>query len=136
MSETTLSATHREVGFVEAIQLYLGNYVKFDGRSSRGAYWYAVLALFVIGVVTGVLDLIVFPSSPYSPLNSIVSLATILPSLALGIRRLHDIGKSGWWTLLAFLPIIGWLVLIFWAAQPGKREDLGKFGADVEAGKA
>ena len=129
-----MSADHRQVGFAEALGLYFKNYVKFEGRSSRGAYWWAVLWLIIFGVALGVLDAIVFPSVEVSPFGSIFSLATFLPSLGLGIRRLHDLGKSGWWTLLVFLPIIGALVLIFWAAQPGRREDFQKYGADVEAG--
>ncbi len=60
----------------------------------------------------------------------------ILPAtISLGVRRLHDIGKSGWWLLLGLAPIIGWIALAFLFSQPGKREDLGKYGADVEAGR-
>jgi len=132
MSETT--AAHRQVGFGEAISLYLKNYFRFEGRSSRGAYWWAVLALFLIGLLFGVVDAIVFPNEAASPLGSIVGLATFFPSLTLGIRRLHDLGKSGWWTLLVFLPIIGLLVLLYWAAQPGQRAD-NAYGPDAETGR-
>lgn len=53
-------------------------------------------------------------------LSNLVSLAVLLPSLAVGARRLHDIDKSGWWQLLYLVPIIGWLVVIYWSAQPAR----------------
>jgi len=53
-------------------------------------------------------------------LSNLVSLALALPSLAVGARRLHDINKSGWWQLLYLIPVIGWIVVIYWAAQPAR----------------
>ena len=133
MSETI--ADHRQVGFIESVQLYLGNFANFQGRSSRGAFWWSSVALFLVGLVTGTLDAIIFPGMAVGPVNGVVSLLTLVPSIAVAVRRLHDTGRSGWWLLLLFLPVIGWIVLIVFYAQPGKREDLGKYGADVEAGK-
>jgi uncharacterized membrane protein YhaH (DUF805 family) len=54
-----------------------------------------------------------------SILSIIFSLATLLPGLGLGFRRLHDVDRSAWWALIAFIPLIGAIVLIFWACQPG-----------------
>ena len=54
--------------------------------------------------------------------------------LSLGIRRLHDIGKSGWWTLLVLIPLIGAIVLLIFACQPGVRADT-KYGPDLETGR-
>ena len=133
MSETF--ADHRQVGFIESVQLYLGNYFQFQGRSSRGAFWWACVALILFGVVTGTLDAIIFPGMAFGPIGGVGGLLTFIPSLALAARRLHDTGRSGWWLLLLLIPVIGLIVLIVFYAQPGKREDLGKYGADVEAGK-
>ncbi|MEM1103752.1 MAG: DUF805 domain-containing protein, partial [Pseudomonadota bacterium] len=60
-------------------------------------------------------------------------LATRIPGIGLGVRRLHDIGRSGWWTLIAFT-VIGLIPLIYWACQPGERSE-NRFGPDVEQGR-
>ena len=125
---------HRMVDFQEAVRLGFQNYVKFEGRSSRGAYWYWALFAMILSIVTGLIDGLLFPATMGSPLNTIASLATILPGIAVGVRRLHDIGRSGWWILIA-LTVIGVLLLIYWNCQPGQRSD-NAFGADKEAGRA
>ena len=140
MSETSVRTAgdyppSREVGFAEAVKLFFKNYVDFKGRSSRGAYWWWALAnaLFTIGI--GVLDgAIVGFDATFDPLGSIYSLLTFIPSIALTVRRLHDVGRSGWWLLLVFT-IIGILVILFWSVQAGDRET-NKFGPDAEAGKS
>jgi uncharacterized membrane protein YhaH (DUF805 family) len=104
------------MNFTEAIASGFRNYVRFSGRASRSEYWYWVLFILIGGIVTAILDHAVFSESDFSPLNSIFNLVTFLPSLAVGIRRLHDIGRTGWWWLIAFT-IIGIIVLIVWACQ-------------------
>ncbi|MEM6851324.1 MAG: DUF805 domain-containing protein, partial [Pseudomonadota bacterium] len=79
----------------------------------------------VVGQI--VLDLII----PF--LGTLFSLATLIPGIGLGVRRLHDIGRSGWWTLIAFT-VIGLIPLIYWACQPGERSE-NRFGPDVEQGR-
>jgi uncharacterized membrane protein YhaH (DUF805 family) len=106
------------MGFGEAISAGFSNYFNFSGRAARSAYWYFVLFLFIMGLVTAVLDLILFGTETIGPLNGIFGLATIVPHFAVLVRRLHDIGRSGWWVLLSLIPIIGWIVLIYWACQP------------------
>ena len=64
-----------------------------------------------------------------SPLSALFALATLLPSLGVSIRRLHDLDKSGWWLLLAFLPLIGSLILLYWLIQRGTGRD-NRFGPD------
>jgi uncharacterized membrane protein YhaH (DUF805 family) len=86
-------------------------FAEFEGRANRPEFWYFVLAQFVVLIVLAIVS---------TTLQSIASLAFLIPSLAVGARRLHDIGKSGWWQLLGFIPILGWLVLIYWAVQPGQ----------------
>lgn len=126
-----MTAGHRHVGFAEAITLFFRNYVNFQGRSSRGAYWWALLFYILVDVVLSLLIRAVGPS--LSVLMGLWGLAVILPSIALSIRRLHDIGRSAWWLLLV-LTGVGVLLLLFWAAQPGQRAT-NRFGPDVEAGR-
>ena len=91
------------VSFFEAIKLYFMNYANFSGRSRRSEYWWASLAIAIIG---GIISAIV------PELAGVWSLATLIPGLAICIRRLHDIGKSGWWYLFNFIPLVGQILLI------------------------
>lgn len=78
-------------------------YAQFEGRASRREFWYFVLANFIIGFILGVIESIIW-DYPYREretiLSDIYSLLVLLPSLAVGARRLHDIDKSGWWMLV------------------------------------
>lgn len=111
------SAYTREVGYGEALKLFFSNYIKFEGRSNRGEYWKAVLLLFVISIALGAVDTIMTGSGGVPFLGMIFSLVTLVPGLALGARRLHDIGRSGWWLLVLFIPLIGLILLLVWFAQ-------------------
>ncbi len=115
--------------FQTAVKTCFANYITFSGRAPRSEYWYFVLFLMIAGLITGVLDAILFPANVISPLNSIFSLVTILPSLAVTSRRLRDVDKSGWWQLLWLVPLIGWIVLIIWLVQRGTPGP-NRFGAD------
>lgn len=106
------------MGFSQAVSDGLANYFNFRGRASRPAYWYFVLFLVIAGIVTAIVDLALFGSESVGPINSLFGLATFIPSLSVGVRRLHDIGRTGWWLLLSLIPIIGWIVLIYWNCQP------------------
>lgn len=115
----------------------LKNYVGFSGRARRKEYWMFVLFSIIAAVIAMVLDNILGLASKttgYGPIYMLYALAVFLPSLAVGIRRLHDIGKSGWWTLLCFVPLIGAIVLIVWAATEGDRGD-NAYGPDPKAGE-
>ena len=100
------------MNFVDAVKTCFTKYVGFEGRATRSEYWWWVLFLIVVGVVLGMLQM--------RMVHNLFSLATLLPSIAVGARRLHDIGKSGWWQLIGLIPVIGWLVLIYWAVQPSQ----------------
>jgi uncharacterized membrane protein YhaH (DUF805 family) len=114
----------------------LKKYAVFNGRARRKEYWYFFLINFIIGVVLGVLSAVLARSasdsgsmSPVSSviscISSIYSLAVLLPGLGVGIRRLHDIGKSGWWLLIGLIPLIGEIWLLVLAAtdsQPGDNQ--------------
>ncbi len=76
----------------------LKNFAKFDGRARRAEYWYFVLFNIIISIVTGIIDGII--GMPI--VGGIYSLAVIVPSIAVAIRRMHDVGKSGWFILIPF----------------------------------
>ncbi|MBS1304010.1 DUF805 domain-containing protein [Loktanella sp. SALINAS62] len=109
----------RKSGMKDALVEFFRRYFDFQGRSNRGEFWWLILDSIIIGVVLGVVDALLFGDvgANYGVLGNIWSLATLIPSIALSVRRLHDIDKSGWWLLLALVPVIGWLVLIYWHCQ-------------------
>src|SRR6516165_9783589 len=106
------------MGFGEAISSGFKNYVNFTGRAPRSEYWFWILFYVIVSVVTLVIDLALIRNSGVSPLNTLASLALFLPTLAVAVRRLHDIDRTGWWVLLN-LTTIGTLVLIYWACLRG-----------------
>lgn len=103
------------MNFVDAVKQCFTKYVGFEGRAPRSEYWWWVLFIIVVSIVLG--------SVRAGLLANLFSLATLLPSLAVGARRLHDIGKSGWWQLVALIPLIGWILLIYWAVQPSEGDN-------------
>lgn len=103
----------------------LKNYAVFKGRSGRAEFWYFVLFNFIVSVVLSIISSII--GDQKNILGNLYSLAVFVPSLAVSMRRLHDIGKSGWWTLLGLLPIIGWIWLV--VLTVGKSDPAGnKYG--------
>lgn len=104
------------MGFVEAIKDGFGKYVTFSGRSSRAAYWYWVLFAVIVAVVAYIVDLAI--GAPI--LTGLTSLALLLPGLAVSIRRMHDVGKSGWWILISLVPLIGFIVYLVFVLQPSQ----------------
>jgi uncharacterized membrane protein YhaH (DUF805 family) len=106
------------MNFGEAITAGFRNYVNFSGRAIRSEYWYWVLFTVLAAIVTTILDRAIFADSETGPINLIANVVFLLPSIAIGIRRLHDIDRTGWWTLIVFTGI-GFFVLIYWACQPG-----------------
>ena len=109
----------------------LKNYVGFSGRSRRSEYWYFTLFYLVIAIVLSVLDGIVFGGSVDGNgtpvLSGLFMLAMLLPSIAVGIRRLHDTDRSGWWLLMGLVPLVGFIVLIVFFVQDSKPGD-NRFG--------
>jgi uncharacterized membrane protein YhaH (DUF805 family) len=96
-------------GFVDAIKICFSKYVDFNGRASRPEYWWFFLFSFIVSILTMALPIV----------SLIAALAFFLPSLAVAVRRLHDIDKSGWWLLLLLLPLVGFIVLIVFLCQGG-----------------
>ena len=96
--------------FVQEIKSCLGQYATFSGRAKRSEFWWFFLFQVLVMVAASMLGDVI---------NGIASLALLLPALAVGARRLHDIGRTGWWQLL-LLSGIGFLVLLYWWVQPGE----------------
>jgi len=109
--------------FIDTIK---NRYAKFDGRATRSEYWYFILFYFIFSIIAATLDsLVINPMLGASSteagqggiLQMLFALGLLIPSIALGIRRFHDIGKSGWWMLIGFIPILGLLALIYFYVQ-------------------
>lgn len=109
----------------------LKNYVGFSGRARRQEYWMFALFSFVISIALSIVDNILGTSI----LGPIYSLAVLLPTLAVAFRRLHDTGRSAWWLLLGLIPLIGFIVLIVFAATEGEQGD-NKYGPNPKLGAA
>lgn len=86
-------------------------YCCFDGNADRFSFWSFVIANAVINAVL---------SAIHPVLGGIFSLAVLLPTLGIGVRRMHDIGKSGWMILVNLIPLVGWLIYIILCLQPSK----------------
>ena len=121
--------------FAQAIQSGFANYFNFTGRAIRSEYWYWVLFAMLGGLATEIIDSAIFAShSSISPLNGVFDLLIFLPGLGLGIRRLHDINRNGWWVLIT-LTLIGVFLLLYWACQRGTPGP-NRFGPDPFASGA
>lgn len=102
----------------------LKNYAGFSGRARRTEYWMFALFNFII---TAVLDLIGMAVKLGTYLGLIYGLLVLIPGLAVGVRRLHDTGRSGWWLLIAIIPIIGAIILIVFMVMDSEPGD-NKYG--------
>ena len=98
----------QSVSIVEATKLFFTRYADFNGRSRRSEFWWAQLT---IGILGGVIGMII------PDLSWIWSLAVLIPSIAIAVRRLHDIGKSGTWYLINLIPLVGSIIFLVWACQ-------------------
>ena len=110
--------------------MVLKKYAVFSGRSRRKEYWFFFLFNVIVSIVLAVVDMAILGSEDGAGILSIVyALGVLIPSLAVSIRRLHDIDKSGWWLLIGLIPAIGGLVLLIFACMAGTQGD-NRFGPD------
>jgi uncharacterized membrane protein YhaH (DUF805 family) len=109
----------------------LKNYAGFSGRARRQEFWMFVLVNFVISLVLGIIDAVIGTrtDSGLGLLGAGYSLAVLIPSIAVAIRRLHDTGRSGWWILIGLVPCVGFIILIVFYAMEGNRGD-NQYGPD------
>jgi uncharacterized membrane protein YhaH (DUF805 family) len=117
------------MNFGQAIASGFSNYVNFSGRACRSEYWYWALFVFLADLVALIIDWVL---GVYF-ISSLFGLAVFLPGLAVAIRRLHDLDRTGWWILLSLIPIVGWIILIIWDCTKGTNGP-NRFGPDPLAG--
>ena len=121
MESTSTGRPAQMMSFNDAVTNCLfNNYIGFDGRASRSEYWFWILFTFVVYFIIGLIDAFLFGMEPTDPqwIGDIFSLIFFLPGLAVIVRRLHDVGRNGWWFLLSFT-IIGIIPLIIWMIIEG-----------------
>jgi uncharacterized membrane protein YhaH (DUF805 family) len=112
--------------FVDAIKtVILGRYAQFSGRARRREYWWWILFYFAAALLTYLLDFIVFGGelAQVGIISNAFLLVVLVPGFAVTARRLHDIGRSGWWQLIGFIPLLGWALMIWWLTRPGNEGD-------------
>ena len=113
-------------------------YAEFSGRARRAEYWYFVLFYLLIYIGVTIIDRILGTYSSTAGvglLQTLFSLSVLIPSIAVGIRRLHDTDRSGWWLLIAFIPLIGAIVLLIFTVQEGTSGD-NQYGPDPKSAAA
>ena len=106
------------MNFTQAISSGFNNYVNFAGRAARSEFWYWALFAALASLAGELIDLALFTSSTFTPVQTLVNLALFLPGLAVSVRRLHDLDRTGWWLLLIFT-VIGIIVLLVWDCMRG-----------------
>jgi uncharacterized membrane protein YhaH (DUF805 family) len=110
----------------------LKKYATFSGRAQRSEYWYFFLFCVLINILLAVVDSstgTVNPKEQYGLLSGLFGLAMLLPGLAVGVRRLHDTDRNGWWLLLMLVPVIGTIVLLVFFSQDSQPTE-NRFGAN------
>ena len=118
---------------MEWATLPLKKYAEFNGRSRRKEYWMFVLLCIGLVIVTTILDRILgLGHGTYGPITALLWLGLLIPSIAVGVRRLHDTDKSGWWILIALIPLIGAIILIVFYVTDGTRGP-NQYGSDPKA---
>ncbi len=101
----------------------LRKYAVFSGRARRKEYWMFVLFNLIIASILGLIEALsgIASESYPSVLATLYSLAVLIPSLAVGVRRLHDTGRSGWWLLISLAPVVGSIVLLIFMVQDSQQ---------------
>jgi len=117
-----------------AVKMSLARYASFGGRARRSEYWYFTLLhllAILLAMVVSYLAMLAIPALGFI-LYSIVIFGTLLPHLAVSVRRLHDVNRTGWWYLFGIVPLLGAIVLLVWFCTDGTRGP-NRFGADPKA---
>ena len=112
-------------GIPDAVRVVFSKYVTFSGRAGRPEFWWFTLFWILVSFGLGILDAILFGGMDNAqPFGGLWSLGVILPSLAVGARRLHDIGRSAWWLLISLVPVIGVVLIVFFVqrSDPGRNK--------------
>ncbi|QDH78655.1 DUF805 domain-containing protein [Echinicola soli] len=123
---------------MEYYKKVLSQYADFNGRARRKEYWmfalFNLLVLIVLSIVAVMLSMVLSSELPYILLFGAYTLAIIIPSLAVAVRRLHDIGKSGWMYLVGLIPMIGGIWLLVLLVTEGEH-GANQYGEDPKEGE-
>ena len=109
------------MGFVDAVKNGFANYANANGRACRSEFWYWTLFNFIVQLIAT----LIVRATDMSFISLVAGLALTFPSVCVGIRRLHDIGMSGWFYLISFIPLVGTILMIVWGvrdSQPGTNQ--------------
>jgi len=107
----------------------LKKYAVLNGRARREEYWYFVLFNIIINIVLGGIDSV---TNGIGLLAGLYTLAVLIPSIAVSVRRLHDTDRSGWWLLIGLIPVIGCIVILIFMVQDGKPGE-NQYGSNPKA---
>lgn len=133
------------MNMMTAVKTVYSKYATFSGRARRSEYWWFVLFYFIVNIVLSIVDSVLFGTTTTGNgsfsaqtdtpiLSGIFGLASLIPTIAVAARRLHDINRSGWWLLIGFIPLIGTIILIVWFATGGDK-GANRFGPDPITGE-
>lgn len=117
--------------FGSAVKTCFSKFATFEGRAARSEYWFFTLFLILASTVVAILD----AATGLGVLSAIFTLVTLVPSIAVSVRRLHDTDRSGWWYLLLLVPLVGFVVLLIWFCTKGTTGS-NRFGDDPLGGSA
>lgn len=108
---------------MEWMMMPLQRYADFSGRSRRKEYWMFILGVVIVAVILGIIEGILgingMVGGVYGPLTILLLLGILIPSIAVQVRRFHDQGKSGWFVLLGFIPLVGGLIVLVFMCLEG-----------------
>jgi uncharacterized membrane protein YhaH (DUF805 family) len=113
------------MSFPDAVKICLSKYADFSGRARRSEFWFFFLFTVLVSIVASIIDSILGTNngSGTGLVGSIANLALLLPTLAVGARRLHDTNRSAWWLLLWLAICVGWIVLIVFYCLDSKPDN-------------
>ena len=117
------------MSFPDAVRSVLRQYVVFSGRARRSEYWWFVLFYFLVSLVAAIVDSSLGTRDDWGGYGVVGTLATValfLPALGVAVRRMHDTDRSGWWVLINLVPLVGWIVFVFFAVTDSKPDN--RFG--------
>ncbi len=117
--------------FANSVRICLQKYATFQGRAPRAEFWFFTLFVIIVGFTLGTVigNLRANVHANFQVVLVIFYLGIILPSISVSVRRLHDLGKSGWWCCLSLIPVIGWIILLVWFCNSGTEGD-NRFGPE------
>lgn len=138
------------MNFIEAVQTAFAKYFDFTGRASRAEFWYFIIFALVAGNLITVLEGVLLHAGDLpeagplfavgisiflGPIASTFAALMLVPWLSVSVRRLHDIGRSGFWIYFGFIPPIGWLFMLIWLTREGDLSE-NTYGANPAAAQA